>query len=191
MKTPFFRIALGTALLLALTAGAAWAWPEEPFARIDISGPGINGVASVTDAELLKPMTIGGFMDFSRSLPEPQGLAEGYELHRYFLNADGSYWDFDRVMYYPDPAGGPGYVNYLEGIGYGPAHNAGKWFRATPEGEAAMQNILRAIMAPASVAAPQLAPMFNAWPLLIALALAALLAVGGIVLQRRPKLVGR
>jgi hypothetical protein len=187
MKTLFFRSALGTVFLLALTTGVAWAWPEQPFARIDISGPGINGVASVTDPDLLKPMTIGGFMDFSRSLPEPQGLGEGYELHRYFLNADGSDWDFDRVMYYADPAGGPGYVKYLEGVGYGPAHNAGLWFRVTPEGEAAMQNILQSITAPVSAAAPQSAPVPNFWPIALTVALAALLALGGLMLQRRPK----
>src|SRR5262245_52973134 len=97
--------------LLPLISGSDCAWPDQPFATFEITGPGLNGVATITDAELLKPITIGGFMELDHFLDKPEGLGQGYELHRYFLNRDGSWWDFDRVMYYPDPAGGPGYVN--------------------------------------------------------------------------------
>jgi hypothetical protein len=189
MKTFFARITLGAVFLLAITTGVAWAWPDEPFARIDIRGPGIQGVASITDAELLRPMTIDGFMSFDRNLPQPEGLGEGYELHRYFVNQDGSLWDFDRVMYYPDPAGGPGYVNYLEGIGYGPVWNAGNWFRVTPAGEAAWQAIMTSIAASASATKPASIPATAPGPILIGLTVAAVLALSGILLQLRPKAV--
>lgn len=187
MKTILIRTALVTMLMLALPIHVAWAWPDEPFAKIEISGPGINGVATITDAERLGPMTIEGFMDFSRSIPEPQGLGEGYELHRYFLNKDGSWWDFDRVMYYPDPAGGPGYVQYLEGIGYGPAHNSGNWFRVTPGGEAAWQAIMKSVTASPAVATPASIPVTSSLPGLIALTVVS--ALGGILLQLRPQAV--
>jgi hypothetical protein len=187
MKTLPFRLMLGSLLLLTLTTGVAWAWPEESFAKIEISGPGINGVASVTDAELLQPMTIGGFMDFDHSLPEPAGLGQGYELHRYFLNKDGSWLDFDRVMVYADPAGGPSYVHYLEGIGYSPAHQAGKWFRVTPEGETAWQAIKTSLTPLAPIIAPSPVPIVNPTLLVIALALVVVLALGGLLSQLKPK----
>lgn len=187
MKTIRIQTVLVAMLMLALPPHMAWAWPEEPFAKIEISGPGLNGVATITEAELLGPMTIEGFMDFSRPLPEPAGLGEGYELHRYFLNKDGSWWDFDRVMYYPDPAGGLGYVSYLEGIGYGPAHNSGNWYRVTPEGEVAWQAVMKSIAASAPTTTPSSAPATNPAPTAIALAVGALLVLGGILLQRRPK----
>ena len=183
MKTLLARLLLGTLLLLALTTGIAWAWPEEPFAKIEISGPGITGIATITEAELLKSMTIGGFMNYDRYITEPQGLGEGYELHRYFLNKDGSWWDFDRVMYYSDPAGGPGYVKYLEGIGYGPAHNAGYWFRVTPEGEAAWQAIMQSTLQSITVPAPGTAP------LLAFIVLATLLVLGGLLFLLKPRSV--
>ena len=154
------RVGLAVLTLLVLATGTVLAWPEQPFAKIDISGPGINGVASITDPDLLAPMTITGFMDFTQTIPEPQNVGAGYELHRYFKHEDGTYWDFDRVRYYPDPSGGRGYVFYEEGIGYGPAHNAGQWFHATPEGDTAMQRILAPVAAPAPTAsaAPARAP---------------------------------
>ncbi|MGQ0600169.1 MAG: hypothetical protein ACT4QE_00575 [Anaerolineales bacterium] len=93
--------------LFALIARIAYAWPEEPFAKLEITGPGINGTTSITDAELLKSMTIDGFMDFTAFIPVPEGIGEGYNLHRFFQNQDGSYLDFDHVVYFPDPQGGP------------------------------------------------------------------------------------
>jgi len=146
------RVGLAVLTLLVLATGTVLAWPEQPFAKIDISGPGINGVASITDPDLLASITITGFMDFTQTIPEPQNVGAGYELHRYFKHEDGTYWDFDRVRYYPDPSGGRGYVFYEEGIGYGPAHNAGQWFHATPEGDTAMQRILAPVAAPVPTA---------------------------------------
>ena len=184
------RTALGLLTILVLTTGTALAWPEEPFAKIDISGPDINGVASITDPALLTSMTITGFMDFSQSIPAPQDLGAGYELHRYFKHEDGTYWDFDRVRYHPNSSGGRSYVFYEEGIGYGPAHNAGLWFYATPEGDAAMQRILAQVAAPAARATGSAAPARAAAPALALLgALTAVLLIVWAVQRRavRPR----
>lgn len=184
MKSLSVRLILSTWLALALTTGVAWAWPEDSFGKIDIRGPGIEGVASVTDAGLLSPMTIEGFMNFSRAVAEPEGLGQGYELHRYFRNKDGSWMDFDRVMYYPDPAGGPGYVQYLEGIAYSPSQHAGRWYRATPAGEAAWQAILTAITVPA----PAPLSVFVPAPMILLLSFIVVLALGGLrsLLKTKP-----
>ena len=139
----------------------------------------------MTDANLLGGMTIEGFSDFSQFVEQPEQLGEGYELHRYFKNADGTYWDFDRVRYYPDPAGGRGYVYYAEGIGYSPAWNAGKWFRATPEGDLTMQRILQSFGVGAQAPTqPALLPALNQnWliVLLIAALTGVLMVAGGVV----------
>ena len=178
MRNPTFMRALWCALaLMLITTGLALAWPEEPFAKIEFSGPGISGVATVTDAELLAPLTITGFMDFSRSIPAPENPGEGYELHRYFQNRDGTYWDFDRVRYYPDASGGRGYVFYEEGLGYGPAHNAGHWFYATPEGEAAMQRLLAQMVTPPPSESPSTVPARATLPAMF------LAALGGVLLM--------
>jgi hypothetical protein len=165
--------------LLFGAALPAFAWPDQPFAQIDITGKGIPQVASVTDPDLLRPLTIEGFMDFSHSVPAPQMADPGYTLVRYF-RVDGELRRFDRVVYYPKA----GYVYYAEGYDYRPVWNAGHWFRVTPAGEAAMQTILFRVVAPDSPPAPAPLP----WPALAGAAFAALLAAaaaGGVLWQRR------
>jgi hypothetical protein len=131
-------LALG---LLLVTASAALAWPEGPFTEVNISGPGIDGTATITGAGL-GGMTLDNFTDYSTAIAAPTQLGAAYELHRHFIHESGQPWDFDRVIYYFDPAGGPGYVFYAQAIGYGPSHHQGRWFRATGQSVEIMRGIL-------------------------------------------------
>jgi len=128
--------------LLVLTTASALAWPDAPFAKIEITGPAINGVATIT-GDLLSGMTIQNFMG-GDTIEKPARLGPVTELHRYFTHEDGTLWDFDRVRYYADPDGGRGYVEYVEGIGYSPWNN-GHWFRATAAADATMVSILASL----------------------------------------------
>lgn len=131
----------------------AWAWPEEPFAQIELSGPTLTGITTFT-SEALDGMTIQNFMSGDR-IQQPTQLGPMYELHRYVLHKGGRLWDFDRVRYYTDPAGGLGYVEYVEAIGYGPSAHEGQWFRATAHADATMARLIAsATPPPAIVAAP-------------------------------------
>src|SRR5687767_4500142 len=87
--------------LLVLPASRALAWPEEPFAKIVVSGPGLEGSIEITDPALLESLTITGFAHMEAYVEPPSGLGEGYLVHRYFQEKNGAYWDFDLVRYYP------------------------------------------------------------------------------------------
>jgi hypothetical protein len=191
-------VAVIFALVMAMmTAGAALAWPVEPFSEVEVSGPGIEGVAVVT-GDSLGGMTIENFTDFSNTVEAPAQLGAAYALHRYFWDETGQLWDFDRVIYTFDPAGGPGYVFYEEGVGFEPSHNEGKWFRATPQAAEIMRGILTplgawpaavaatgGVFAPVEVAAAQPAIAQPATNAAIVMTLAALLGLA-LFLSRKP-----
>jgi len=80
-------------------------------------------------------------MDISKSVTAvPQGTTP-YEVVRY-IKGFGASGAFDRLHYYPGQGGSPGRIYYVEAIGYGPSHIVGKWFNATPQGDAAMKKLL-------------------------------------------------
>ena len=118
-------------------------------------------------------------------------MGVSYELHRYFKNEEGTLWDFDRVRYYSDPAGGRGYVEYVQAIGYDadPSYPEGLWFRATPAADAMLTRVLAGVALAASASSPAriAPPMPTGWTLPLTLTLAGLLALGGLLFQLRPR----
>jgi hypothetical protein len=113
-----------------------------PPAKVVISGPGISE-ATITDPALLEQFTIGRFESQLRIMDTAPAVASGtgYRVDRYLV--EGSLWD--TLTYYPDPEGGAGYI-YYDGNKYPGlyAANRGLWFRASADGDAAMQQTIRA-----------------------------------------------
>ena len=135
------RPILGALMLMILTAGAALAWPEGPPDKVTISGPGIKGTIEVTDKTSLEGLGPEQFMDLSEPVDAPSPGATPYEVVRY-IKGIGDTGEFDRLRYYPSQGSSPGYIYYAEAIGYRPSYTAGKWFQATPQGDAAMKRLL-------------------------------------------------
>ncbi|MGB3399485.1 MAG: hypothetical protein WBA34_04855, partial [Candidatus Deferrimicrobiaceae bacterium] len=82
------------------------------------------------------------FEDVESSPELPADLGAGYLMDRYGDVSDDAL-PFDRVLYFPDPSGGRGYVYYLETVnGHGPYD--GRWFHVSPEGEAEMEQVFAA-----------------------------------------------
>ncbi len=107
--------------------------------KVVLSGPDWYGEIVVEDPGLLGHLGTAAFEDFQSSPEIPADLGAGYLLDRYSDASEGAL-PFDRVLYFPDPAGGRGYVYYLETVnGHGPYD--GRWFQATPEGEAAVRTV--------------------------------------------------
>jgi hypothetical protein len=172
------RIWLILFLLLLWPAGLALA--KGPAAKVTITGPNLSEEIEVTDSTALEALSLAQFEEFSRPIEAPEGLGAGYELTRYFK--DGSrLWAFDHLHYYPDPAGGPGYVFYdglLEG---GWSEYDGKWFQVSARGETALQGLLAE--APAE---SLLLPVTggSAWPWAgLVVAIGGLLLAGGVFLR--------
>jgi hypothetical protein len=110
--------------------------------KVVLSGPGWYGELVVEDPGLLGHLGTASFEDVESSPEIPPDLGAGYLLDRFGDSGEGAL-PFDRVVYFPDPAGGRGYVYYLETVnGDGPYD--GRWFHATPEGEAAIQAVFDA-----------------------------------------------
>ena len=174
---------------LTFTLAPALAWPDAPFAKIEISGPGISGVATLT-GDLLGGTTIQNFMD-GDYIEKPTRLGQVYELHRYFKNESGGYWDFDRVRYYADPDGGRGYVEYVQAIGYNasPGYPEGRWFRATAEADALMTRLIASL--PSAPAQPVRlpAPAQNWLTTLLFLALAGVFVIATGLVSGQAKAV--
>lgn len=138
MKT---RTLLGAFLIMLLTASVALAWPEGPPDKVSISGPGIKGTVEIAGKDNLEGLGPEQFMDLSKSVTAVPQSSSPYEVVRY-IKGFGASGAFDRLHYYPGQGGSPGRVYYVEAIGYGPSHIEGKWFYATPQGDAAMKKLL-------------------------------------------------
>jgi hypothetical protein len=179
------RIWLFVLLLLLWPTGLALA--KGPAAKVTITGPNLREEIEVTHSTVLEALSLAQFEEFSQSIEAPEGLGTGYELTRYFK--DGSrLWAFDHLHYYPDPAGGPGYVFYdglLEG---GWSEYDGKWFQVSATGETALQRLLAEEGVAIEAEAPAeslLLPVTGGttWPLAgLAVAMGGLLLVGGLFL---------
>ncbi len=136
------RVALLVVTLLTATCALALAWPEEPPDKLLLSGPGLAGEVEIVGPEKLIGLSPEAFMDFTTS-PDPAAkAAPGYEMVRYYKSRDGQYEAFDRLRYHPNPQGDRGAVYYIKALGYGPGHNEGRWFAASPIGDAAMECLL-------------------------------------------------
>ncbi len=93
-------------LLLSVTAVAA-----KELGALGISGPGIKGELKLDNAGEMMKLEQSGFFDLSHSIKAPQGLGEGYTIVRY-LHMEEGLIAWDKLGYYPDPAGKQGYLNY-------------------------------------------------------------------------------
>ncbi len=132
-------------VLLLTTAGIVLAWPDQPPDRATISGPGLQGGIEITDKDMLAALKLGAFEDLEHGpIAAPQVNGEGYTIKRWFY--DGTF-NFATLRYYPDPAGGRGYVQWEDGPDLSGDHTPynGQWLRTTSQGEAAMQKLLTSL----------------------------------------------
>lgn len=173
-------LACGLALLSALPA---LAWPDQPPDFATISGPGITGEVKITDPNLLAALALGAVEDFGRGpLAAAPKVGAGYVITRYFY---GGTFNFARLTYYLDAAGGPGYLYFEDGPDLEGSHTPfnGQWLSVTASGAAALRTIIETVAPPPAAAPAQFPWPVIAWAMFAALLAAA--AVGGVVWQRR------
>ena len=94
-------VAIPTALALAKEVGA-----------VTITGPGIDGEASIDDPQGVLQLQQMGFFDTSNLATMPAGLGEGYHLTAY-MNMDEKTVPFVQAVYYPAPAGQKSYIHFV------------------------------------------------------------------------------
>lgn len=114
-----------------------------PPSKITISGPGIEGEIEITDPEMLEPFSFYQFNDLERRTDAPADPGTGYTITRYILDNDGAELiAWDTLTYYPRE-GELGLI-YFDGLNpeFGATGGQGMWYLATPEGDAAMRDIL-------------------------------------------------
>jgi hypothetical protein len=160
-------LTLITALILIPLSVALAKGPPE---QVTISGPGIDGEITIADSKVLNAFSFYQFNDLTRMLDEPpQVQGEGYKITRWVTQRrQGKHqlFPWDYLTYYPDPAGGPGYL-YFDGLdrSIGSTEGQGEWFLASEEGGRAMKEIIASqTAAPTSSvsAAPVAIPMMAA-----------------------------
>lgn len=177
-------------VLLVLTTSLAFAWPDQPPDYVTISGPGLAGTTKITDPSQLAVFKLGTLEDLEAGVlaAPPEVSGEGYQITRYF---DGGSFNFASLRYYPDPAGGPGYLYFDDGPDIRGDHTPyhGQWLRARPEAEAQLRQVLAEI-AP-RVEAPQTAPVVSKAqsPLTLLAVMAGALTIVWVALRRalRPR----
>jgi hypothetical protein len=126
----------------ALLAPFSTAHAKGPADRIIISSPLLAEDMVLTDRDSITEISMANLENFEAgSIDEPAGLTDGYTLERQYEETSGNFRSFDRVVYYPDPAGDLGYVFY-DGIVNGSSEYDHRWYRARPIGDAAMQLII-------------------------------------------------
>ncbi len=144
-------------LLLSVTAVAA-----KELGAMSISGPGINGELKIDNAKEMMSLDRSGFFDLSLKIKAPEGLSNGYTIVRY-LHMEEGLIAWDKLVYYPDPAGKQGYLYYE-----GPVDKAHEgfggigWYQVRQGTEAVFRNVLAAhdvaMVASAPGAAQSVAP---------------------------------
>lgn len=133
-----FVLTLGALALLIIVRDAAMA--KGPADKVTINGTELTEEIEVAAAEALQALSIGQLEDFKSPIAAPSEVGPGYEVTRYYKDG-ANFIAIDHVRYHPDPAGGRGYVFYI-GLVNGWSQYDGKWFRATAQGEQALQRIL-------------------------------------------------
>lgn len=130
--------------LAAVLLSANLALAKGPWGKVVISGHGLPGVVEITDPQVLEGFSLPNFQDLSLgAIPTPEVVGGGYEMLRGWDNDQGVFTPFDRVHYYADPSGGPGYL-YYDGLVNGGSEFDHNWYRVTPEGESAIQQFFAA-----------------------------------------------
>lgn len=202
MRNTFLIRTFAAALaLLALMTGTAFAKPGYGDGKVTISGPGINGVIEVTDPEMQSGLSPYDFLAQLNPYIEAPQFAEGqgYDIVYYSKQSDGTYEAVERMLYVPDPKGGPGYIYYADDL----KRNTGMWFQLTPEGDTRIQSVLsrigitiappvsQAMTSPVESAPPvTMAPRpawASGWLAALGVAVVGALALSGVLLQLRTR----
>ncbi len=134
-----FIALLGTA---ALSVMASVAFAKGPPAQVTITGPSIKGEIVITDPALLEAFSFYQFNDLGQRIDGPRSHGIGYTITRYI--EDGSKMKaWDTLTYYPDPAGGFGWV-YFDGLtpSIGSTEGQEQWYLPSEAGAAAMRQVL-------------------------------------------------
>ncbi|HLF87985.1 MAG TPA: hypothetical protein VI451_03510 [Anaerolineales bacterium] len=158
----FIPLILFLALISTQSGLAKSGLANGALVKVAITIPRMDNQLVITDPTVLEAFTffnhperiLSRSPDFKPSVE----LGEGYRIDRYLV--ENSVWD--TLTYYPDPKGGNGYI-YYNGSKYPamtPDH--GLWFRASPEGDAAMRQMIAAYLEPSATPAssPSLGPVF-------------------------------
>jgi hypothetical protein len=183
-RSCFATVGLVVALLL-LTTSFALAWPDEPPDYVLISGPGLAGTIKITDPNQLAAFKLGALEDFGQGAlaAPPQVTDEGYQITRYF---DGGKFNFAGLRYYPDQAGGAGYLYFEDGPDLTGDHTPFNrhWLRARPEGEVSLQQVLTKIAPPVTAPITAPAPSTARFPLTLLAVVSGALATAWVALRR-------
>jgi hypothetical protein len=132
------------AALALIPLGVALA--KGPPDKVTITGPGIDKPIEIVDSNLLNAFSFYQFNDLTRRIAEPDvEPGEGYHITRYVKDSldENKLITWDRLTFYFDPAGGPGYV-FFDGLdpSIGSTEGQGEWYLASEQGGAAMRQIL-------------------------------------------------
>jgi len=113
--------------------------------KITITGESLAQPIEITDnACILNAFAESNLEDLttrSEQAPPAASLGERYLITSYTKNLDGSYDPFEQMEYYPDPAGGLGYIHYLK-MFYGATAYDGNWFHPTASTAFVIQSLL-------------------------------------------------
>jgi hypothetical protein len=129
-----------------------------PPAKVTISGGDLTEEIEIVDDEAtltaLGTMYLEDYDTRSRQAPE-EISGDGYLITRYFVDDmadEDEFFPFDQVRFYAHPDGySAGYIQYI-GMINGSSEYDGLWFRASREGQAALENVIAAAEADASSA---------------------------------------
>jgi hypothetical protein len=174
------KFVMGLLLVLLLLVPSAVGRAKGPPQLVRISVPGRDGYIESGGSSVPPGLSMGQFENFNQEVEPPEIVFPPVIITRYYDTRSHVPWD--QVLYYPDPAGGQGYVYYVM-IFNGSSPYDGRWYRATTEGEAALSDLLTSkgitLETPASAGRAAF-PTLPAIVLLI-----GLLGTGGVVLKKR------
>jgi hypothetical protein len=175
-------------LTLTLLVPAPLIQAKGQIQKVVLTGPGINTPIEITDQAFLDSWNSLLGMEDGVSYPqEGKPLSQaphvevGYDLVRYMQEPDGQSYVWDRLRYYPNAAGQPGYTFYI-GLESGEWVYNRQWFQVTPHGEAMMQQELarfaRSSSAPRALPPTGRAVLAQEW--LVGLG-GMLIGIGGLI----------
>ncbi len=165
MRKHAIAMIVGLWVLAWLTVGVTWAKGKTMAERITITGPGMTRTIEVTDLVTVQKLSSMRFEDFEQPINAPEDVGLGYTIIRYFRDGDyvepaehpnalldpaeeiqfqreQGFRPIDKVRYHPDPAGGPGYIFYIQLNLNIIVPYEGNWYRATEVGDATIRDVL-------------------------------------------------
>lgn len=198
-RFPRFAIASILAVAALLVPGMLAAAKE--LVGLTVSGPGMNGVLTLNNAQGLLQLQQYGFFgtttDTSTLSNIPRNLGQGYTVAGY-LNLDGNSVPFVQGVYYPAVAGQQGYIHFTGGFDGATmkSTNVDRWAVVSPEAAAAFSQMLAAqgvtlqpavgvamVHVSAALPAAPALPFSTLFPAMLGSALA--LVAGGLWMKRR------